>query len=107
MDLLEHAAGVWARKYVVLGVAILVAIGVYGWRSNAPEQYDATTTLQVRLPDTQSSDPSGAVAFYAQSVGGLVDSRERHRGGPRRGRGAPRASTTSASPRRSPASPAS
>ena len=36
MDLLEHAAGVWARKWLVLGIAVLVAIGVYGWRSTAP-----------------------------------------------------------------------
>ena len=75
MDLLEHAAGVWARRYVVLGVAVLVAVGVFAWRSTAPEQYDATTTVQVRLPDTQTSDPSTQVAFYAQTVGGLTTSR--------------------------------
>lgn len=75
MDLLEHAAGVWARKWIILGVAILVAIGVYGWRSTAPEQYEATTTVQIRLPDTYVSDPSSAVVFYAQTVGGLATTR--------------------------------
>lgn len=75
MDLLEHAAGVWARKYVILGVALLLAIGVFGWRSTAPDQYNATTTLQVRLPDTQTSDPSNQVVFYAETVAALATSR--------------------------------
>ncbi len=75
MDLLEHAAGVWARKFLVIGVAVLVAASVYGWRSAAPEQYATTTTLQVRLPDTVSSDPSSQVVFYAETVAGLATSR--------------------------------
>lgn len=75
MDLLEHAAGVWARKYVVLGVAVLVALVVFGVRSAAPEEYVAETTLQVRLPETVTSDPTSAVSFYAQGLGGLATSR--------------------------------
>ena len=75
MDLLEHAAGVWTRKFVILGVALLVAVAVFAWRSGTPEQYDATTTLQVRLPDTQSSDPSSQVDFYAETIAGLATSR--------------------------------
>lgn len=75
MDLLEHAAGVWARKFVLVGVAILLAFGVFAWRSGAPAQYTATTTLQVRLPDTQSSDPSTQVEFYSETVVGLATSR--------------------------------
>jgi hypothetical protein len=74
VDLLEHAAGVWARRYLVLGIALLVAAGVYAWRSAEPEQYVATTQLQVRLPDVQS-DPGSQVEFYAGTVAGLVDSR--------------------------------
>ena len=75
MDLLEHAAGVWARKWVVLGVALLVAVAVFAWRSTAPEEYVATTTVQVRLPDNLVSDPSSQVDFYAQTVAGLATSR--------------------------------
>lgn len=75
MDLLEHAAGVWARKFVVLGVAFFIAVGVFAWRSAAPAQYDATATVQVRLPDTQTSDPSNLVDFYAETVVGLTSSR--------------------------------
>ncbi|WP_323793385.1 hypothetical protein [Nocardioides sp.] len=75
MDLMEHAAAVWARKYLLLAVALTVAIGVYALRSTAPEQYEATTTLQIRLPDTQVGDPSSQADFYGETVVGLATSR--------------------------------
>lgn len=75
MDLMEHAAAVWARKYLLLAVALTVAVGVYALRSTAPEQYEATTTLQVRLPDTQVGDPSSQSDFYSETVVGLATTR--------------------------------
>lgn len=75
MDLMEHAAAVWARKYFLLAVALTVAVGVYALRSTAPEQYEATTTLQVRLPDTQVGDPSSQADFYGETVVGLATTR--------------------------------
>ncbi len=75
MDLLEHAAGVWSRRYALVGVAVLIAIAVFGVRSTAAEQYDATTTMQVRLPDTLSSDAANRVSFYAATTTGLATSR--------------------------------
>lgn len=76
MDLLEHAAGVWARKVVVVTIALAVAVAVLVWRSSSPDQYVATTTVQVRLPDAQASDPSVQVGYYADTVTGLAASRE-------------------------------
>ncbi len=75
MDLMEHAAAVWARKFFLLAVALTVAIGVYALRATAPEQYEATTTLQVRLPDTQVGDPSSQAEFYGETVVGLATTR--------------------------------
>ncbi len=74
MDLLEHAAGVWARKYLVLAAALLVAVAVYGWRASAPDEYVSSTTVQVRVPET-NSDPSAEVDYYAETVTGLATSR--------------------------------
>ncbi|WP_148611753.1 Wzz/FepE/Etk N-terminal domain-containing protein [Nocardioides rubriscoriae] len=75
MDLLEHAAGVWARRWVVLVVALAAAAAVLVWRSTAPDQYVAQTTVQVRLPEDQASDPSVQVGYYADTVVGLTTSR--------------------------------
>ena len=49
MDVLEQLAAVWAKRVVVLATALLVAATVFVWRSTAPEEYVATSTLQVRL----------------------------------------------------------
>ena len=75
MDLAEQFAAVWARRAALLVVAFLAAATVFVWRSSAPEVYEATSTLQVRVPDSESSDPSGQVDYYAQTVTGLVTSR--------------------------------
>ena len=75
MDLAEQFAAVWARRAVVFVVAFLAAAGVFAWRSSAPEVYEATSTLQVRVPDAETSDPSSQVDYYAQTVTGLVTSR--------------------------------
>ena len=75
MDLMEHAAAVWARKYFLLAIALTVGLGVYALRSTAPEVYEATTTVQIRLPDTQVGDPSSQADFYGETVVGLATSR--------------------------------
>lgn len=76
MDLIEQAAGVWARKWIVLVVALAAAAAVFVWRSAAPEEYSASTTVQVRLPEAGATDPAVQVPYYATSVAGLADSRE-------------------------------
>ncbi|MDO9454925.1 hypothetical protein, partial [Nocardioides sp.] len=76
MDLLDHAAGVWARRWVVLSVALLLAAGVFLWRSTITEDFEASTTVQIRLPATESGDLSIRVQFYSESVAGLTSSRE-------------------------------
>ncbi len=75
MDLFEHAAGVWARRLVVLLVAVAVAATVFVWRATATDQYVAETTVQVRLPEDAGSDPSTQSAYYADNVVGLAGSR--------------------------------
>ncbi len=75
MDLAEQFAAVWARRAVVLVVAFLAATGVFAWRSAAPEVFESTSTVQVRVPDTESSDPSVQVDYYAQTVTGLATTR--------------------------------
>ena len=75
MDLAEQFAAVWARRAVVLVVAFLAAAGVFAWRSAAPEVFESTSTVQVRVPDTESSDPSVQVDYYAQTVTGLATTR--------------------------------
>ncbi|MEO9324225.1 Wzz/FepE/Etk N-terminal domain-containing protein [Nocardioides sp. C4-1] len=70
MDLLEQAAGVWARRWIVLAVAVVAAVGVFAWRSTAPEHYTASATVQVRVPVTDDSDPTPQVSYYATQVSG-------------------------------------
>ena len=75
MDLAEQFAAVWARRAIVLVVAFLAGAGVFVWRSAAPEVYEASSTVQVRVPDTETSDPSVQVDYYAQTVSGLATTR--------------------------------
>ncbi len=75
MDLLEQLAGVWRRRFVVFGVALLVAAAVFFWRSSVPDEYEATTTMQVRVPVSEASDPSTQVDYYARTVIALATSR--------------------------------
>lgn len=75
MDLLEHAAGVWSRRLLVLAVGLAVAAAVFVWRSSAPEEYAAETTVQVRLPESTSSDLALQVTYYAENVVGLATTR--------------------------------
>ncbi len=76
MDVLEQLAAVWTRRFAILATALLVAATVFIWRSTAPEEYVASSTLQVRLSDYQASDPSAQVDHYAETVMGLVANRE-------------------------------
>lgn len=75
MDLAEQFAAVWARRAIVLVVAFLAGAGIYTWRSAAPDVYESSSTIQVRVPDTESSDPSTQVDYYAQTVTGLATTR--------------------------------
>ena len=75
MDLLEHAAGVWAHRLVVLAVGLVAAASVFVWRDAVPDTFVAESTAQVRLPDAVSGDPSVQVGFYAETVAGLAGSR--------------------------------
>lgn len=75
MDLMEHAAAVWARRSLVLALALAAALGVLAWRSAAAETYVATVTVQARLPVSDASDPSVQVGYYADTVAGLATSR--------------------------------
>lgn len=75
MDLSDQLAAVWARRMVVLVVALLVGAAVFAWRVTSPEQFEASSTLQVRPPVEDTSDPALRVSFYADTVIGLVTSR--------------------------------
>ena len=75
MDLAGQLAAVWARRFILVLTALSVAAAVFTWRSAAPDRFEATSTLQVRLPDTDSSDPSTQVGYYAETVVGLLTSR--------------------------------
>ncbi len=75
MDLADQFAAVWARRATVLLAALMVAAAVFAWRAAGPEEYRASTTLQVRLPGTDASDPSAQVEYYAETVIGLLTSR--------------------------------
>lgn len=72
MDLSEHLAIVWAKRLLILAVALAVAVAVFAWRSAAPERYTATTSVAVRVP--QSGDPAGQTVYYAQTLTGLITS---------------------------------
>ena len=71
MDLAEHAATVWSRRFLVVLGALVVAALVVGWRSAAPERFESTSTLQVRVATTES-DPALQVDYYAQTVVALL-----------------------------------
>ena len=76
MDLAEQLSAVWARRVAVLAAALVVAAAVFVWRAAAPETYEASAILQVRLPDTDASDPSTRADYYAETVVGLMTSRD-------------------------------
>lgn len=75
MDLLEQLAGVWRRRFYVLGIALIAAAAVLFWRSSLPDEYSATTTMQVRVPTADVSDPSTQVDYYARTVIALATNR--------------------------------
>src|SRR3712207_353988 len=75
MDLAEQMSAVWARRYAVVLTALLVAGLVFAWRTASPERYEASSTLQVRVPDIDASDPSTQVEYFAETVVGLLTSR--------------------------------
>lgn len=74
MDLGEQLAAVWARKYIVLALALYAAVAVFGLRSVEAPTYEASSTLQARLPLTDSGDASTDASYYAESAIGLVTS---------------------------------
>ena len=76
MDLVEQLSAVWARRVAVLATALMVAGAVFVWRAAGPETYEASATLQVRLPETDASDPSTQAVYYAETVIGLMTSRD-------------------------------
>ncbi len=75
MDLLEQLAGVWRRRFYVLGIALFAASAVLFWRSSLPDEYAATTTMQVRVANADVSDPSTQVDYYARTVIALATNR--------------------------------
>ena len=76
MDLVEQLSAVWARRIAVLATALVVAGAVFVWRAAGDETYEASATLQVRLPETDASDPSTQAVYYAETVIGLMTSRD-------------------------------
>lgn len=75
MDLADQLAAVWARRVLVLGTSLLLAAGVFFWRSAAPDEYQAAATLQIQPPAGETADPAVQVDYYADTVVGLLKSR--------------------------------
>jgi capsular polysaccharide biosynthesis protein len=75
VDVGEQFAALRARWVSLLLAALLVGAAVYVASDAQPEGYTATSTLQVRLADEDTSDPSVRADFFAETLIGFATSR--------------------------------
>lgn len=71
MDLSGQWASVWLRRYLVLGVAVLVAALVFGVRATVPPTFSATATMRIDGAVEGGSSASDTVTLQTQTVVGL------------------------------------
>ncbi|MEJ7770699.1 MAG: Wzz/FepE/Etk N-terminal domain-containing protein [Geodermatophilaceae bacterium] len=74
VDLRGQLTSMWLRRWQILAVALLVAFIVYVIRLLTPPTYEATTTVRVGVPSGAQGAQADTVAFYADTVVGLVGS---------------------------------
>ncbi|MGQ0802698.1 MAG: Wzz/FepE/Etk N-terminal domain-containing protein [Actinomycetota bacterium] len=68
MDLVEHFRLIWRRRWLILGVSIVIAGLVFARSRTLPKVYEATATIDV-IPTTVDSDES----FTEEQVGLATD----------------------------------
>jgi succinoglycan biosynthesis transport protein ExoP len=68
MDVAQHFRTIWNSRWVVLTAALLAALAVFVWRSNAPATFAAETGVQVvPASNAQGERPGGDdAAFIAE-----------------------------------------
>src|SRR5688500_217206 len=77
MDLEQHFATIWRRRWRVLLATIVVAGVVFAWRNSRPEDYSATTLMSVvpaRSPNVQLGSKED-VEFLAETYARLATTR--------------------------------
>ncbi len=74
MDPAEHFRAIWARKWIVLAMSLLVAAGVYAWSSQRTKVYSSTTVVDTLAGATHEGNTptQDAVAIITSRNAALV-----------------------------------